>query len=212
MVPVSGSAYTYAYATLGELVAWIIGWDLIIEYAIGNVAVAISWSGYFQELLRGFGMDLPAWLGTDYRTAAQAAGIRGGDRGRRGGGGGPVAERDARGGGVARRAASRRHSDHLQPARVPDRDARHLRARARHLGERVVQHVDGRAEAGDHRVLRAGRRVLRQAGELDAVRAERIRAAFPAPRRSSSSPTSASTRSRRRRRKRRTRSATCRSA
>src|SRR5688500_14978766 len=47
MVPVSGSAYTYAYATLGELAAWIIGWDLIIEYAIGNVAVAISWSGYF---------------------------------------------------------------------------------------------------------------------------------------------------------------------
>ena len=73
MVPVSGSAYTYAYATLGELVAWIIGWDLIIEYAIGNVAVAISWSGYFQELLRGFGMQMPAWLGTDYRTAAQAA-------------------------------------------------------------------------------------------------------------------------------------------
>jgi basic amino acid/polyamine antiporter, APA family len=73
MVPVSGSAYTYAYATLGELVAWIIGWDLIIEYAIGNVAVAISWSGYFQELLRGFGLHLPAWLGTDYRTAYQAA-------------------------------------------------------------------------------------------------------------------------------------------
>src|SRR4051812_16474713 len=73
MVPVSGSAYTYAYATLGELVAWIIGWDLIIEYAIGNVAVAISWSGYFQELLRGFGLHVPAWLGTDYRTAYQAA-------------------------------------------------------------------------------------------------------------------------------------------
>jgi APA family basic amino acid/polyamine antiporter len=73
MVPVSGSAYTYAYATLGELVAWIIGWDLIIEYAVGNVAVAISWSGYFQELLRGFGMDFPSWLGTDYRSAAQAA-------------------------------------------------------------------------------------------------------------------------------------------
>ena len=53
MVPVSGSAYTYSYATLGELVGWIIGWDLIIEYAIGNVAVAISWSGYFQELVRG---------------------------------------------------------------------------------------------------------------------------------------------------------------
>jgi APA family basic amino acid/polyamine antiporter len=74
MVPVSGSAYTYAYATLGELAAWIIGWDLIIEYAIGNVAVAISWSGYFQELLRGFGVDWPTWLGVDYRSALQAAG------------------------------------------------------------------------------------------------------------------------------------------
>jgi basic amino acid/polyamine antiporter, APA family len=73
MVPISGSAYTYSYATLGEFVAWIIGWDLIIEYAIGNVAVAISWSGYFQELLRGFGMNLPGWLGVDYRSAVQAA-------------------------------------------------------------------------------------------------------------------------------------------
>lgn len=72
MVPVAGSAYTYSYATLGELVAWIIGWDLIIEYAIGNVAVAISWSGYFQELLRGFGVAWPGWLGTDYRTAYRA--------------------------------------------------------------------------------------------------------------------------------------------
>jgi APA family basic amino acid/polyamine antiporter len=72
MVPVAGSAYTYAYATLGELVAWIIGWDLIIEYAVGNVAVAISWSGYFQELLRGFGIHIPPWLATDYRTAGQA--------------------------------------------------------------------------------------------------------------------------------------------
>jgi APA family basic amino acid/polyamine antiporter len=73
LVPISGSAYTYAYATLGELVAWIIGWDLIIEYAVGNVAVAISWSGYFQELLRGFGAEWPAWLGIDYRTALNAA-------------------------------------------------------------------------------------------------------------------------------------------
>lgn len=75
MIPVSGSAYTYAYATLGELIAWIIGWDLIIEYAIGNVAVAVSWSGYFKELLRGFGMDLPGWLTTDYRTAHRSAEI-----------------------------------------------------------------------------------------------------------------------------------------
>ncbi len=69
LVPVSGSAYTYAYATLGELVAWIIGWDLIIEYAVGNVAVAISWSGYFCEMLRGVGIVIPPWLSTDVRTA-----------------------------------------------------------------------------------------------------------------------------------------------
>ena len=73
MVPVSGSAYTYTYATLGELTAWLIGWDLIIEYGVGNVAVAISWSAYFQELLRGLGLDFPAWLGTDFRSAWQAA-------------------------------------------------------------------------------------------------------------------------------------------
>ncbi len=73
MVPVSGSAYTYAYGTLGELAAWLIGWDLILEYAISNAAVAVSWSGYFQTLLAGFGLDVPTWLGTDYRSAAQAA-------------------------------------------------------------------------------------------------------------------------------------------
>ncbi len=73
MVPVSGSAYTYAYASLGELVAWIIGWDLIIEYAVGNIGVAIAWAGYFQELLRHFGLTLPAWLATDIRSAHMAA-------------------------------------------------------------------------------------------------------------------------------------------
>src|SRR6266705_769534 len=73
MVPTAGSAYTYAYATLGELVAWIIGWDLILEYAVGNVAVAVTWSGYFQELLRGLGVHWPGWLGTDYRSALQGA-------------------------------------------------------------------------------------------------------------------------------------------
>jgi APA family basic amino acid/polyamine antiporter len=72
MVPVSGSAYTYSYATLGELVAWIIGWDLMIEYAIGNVAVAISWSSYFQSLIRDLfpGYQLPLWLGTDFRAGS----------------------------------------------------------------------------------------------------------------------------------------------
>lgn len=69
LIPIAGSAYTYSYATLGELFAWIIGWDLIIEYAVGNVAVAISWSGYFREFLRGFGVNIPLWLSTDLRTA-----------------------------------------------------------------------------------------------------------------------------------------------
>src|SRR5574338_803409 len=73
MVPISGSAYTYAYASIGEFVAWIIGWDLIIEYAVGNIGVAIGWAGYFRELLSHFGLDLPAWLATDYRSAHMAA-------------------------------------------------------------------------------------------------------------------------------------------
>ena len=69
MVPIAGSAYTYTYATMGELVAWIIGWDLILEYAIGNVAVAISWSGYFNDLLKSLiGIDIPVWLRLDYHT------------------------------------------------------------------------------------------------------------------------------------------------
>ena len=72
MVPVAGSAYTYAYATLGELVAWIVGWDLLLEYAIGNTAVAIAWAGYADAFLRGLHVDLPAWLLADYRTAASA--------------------------------------------------------------------------------------------------------------------------------------------
>ncbi|HEX3646248.1 MAG TPA: amino acid permease, partial [Vicinamibacterales bacterium] len=69
MIPQAGSAYAYSYATLGELVAWIIGWDLILEYAVGNVAVAISWGDYFTTLLRNFHVVLPAWLTTGYRTA-----------------------------------------------------------------------------------------------------------------------------------------------
>jgi APA family basic amino acid/polyamine antiporter len=68
MIPQAGSAYAYSYATLGEFVAWIIGWDLILEYAVGNVAVAISWSDYFKTLLAGMNIVIPAWLGTGYRT------------------------------------------------------------------------------------------------------------------------------------------------
>jgi APA family basic amino acid/polyamine antiporter len=75
MVPAAGSAYTYAYATLGELVAWIIGWDLLLEYAIGNTSVAISWAGYADAFLQGIGVVLPRWLVVDYRTASRLGGI-----------------------------------------------------------------------------------------------------------------------------------------
>ena len=70
-VPIAGSAYTYAYVTFGELVAWIIGWALILEYAIGNIVVAISWSGYFVNLLEGFHIHLPGWLSTNFEQAEQ---------------------------------------------------------------------------------------------------------------------------------------------
>jgi amino acid transporter len=70
-VPIAGSAYTYAYVTFGELIAWIIGWALILEYAIGNIVVAISWSGYFVNLLEGFNIHLPGWLSTNFETAQQ---------------------------------------------------------------------------------------------------------------------------------------------
>lgn len=70
-IPVAGSAYTYSYASLGELVAWIIGWDLIVEYAIGNIAVAISWSDYFTGLLKGYGIIVPQYLTMDYLSASR---------------------------------------------------------------------------------------------------------------------------------------------
>ncbi len=71
-VPISGSAYTYAYVSFGEIIAWIIGWALILEYAIGNIVVAISWSGYFNNLLIALGIHLPAWLTVDPATASFA--------------------------------------------------------------------------------------------------------------------------------------------
>jgi APA family basic amino acid/polyamine antiporter len=73
MIPQAGSAYAYSYATLGELLAWIIGWDLILEYAVGNVAVAIAWGGYFSSLLTGFGIELPGWLTHGYWDAAHSS-------------------------------------------------------------------------------------------------------------------------------------------
>lgn len=71
-IPVAGSAYTYAYASFGELIAWIIGWDLLMEYAIGNIAVAISWSTYFVNLLEGFNIHMPEYLTMDYFSAFKA--------------------------------------------------------------------------------------------------------------------------------------------
>src|SRR6187399_3149726 len=73
MIPQAGSAYAYAYATLGELVAWIIGWDLILEYAVGNVAVAVAWGDYFNTLLGGFSLHLPVWLTHGYRAVTLSA-------------------------------------------------------------------------------------------------------------------------------------------
>jgi basic amino acid/polyamine antiporter, APA family len=68
---ISGSAYTYAYISFGELIAWIIGWDLFMEYAVGNMAVAISWSDYFTAFLNGFSIKFPHWLSMDYFTAVE---------------------------------------------------------------------------------------------------------------------------------------------
>ncbi len=76
MIPVAGSAYTYAYATLGEIVAWIIGWDLILEYAVSNMAVAVGFSAYFNDILDSvFGLHLPQQLAEpdDRRRAASPA-------------------------------------------------------------------------------------------------------------------------------------------
>ncbi|MEN6616967.1 MAG: amino acid permease [Syntrophorhabdus sp.] len=74
-IPVSGSAYTYAYVVFGEFIAWIIGWDLLMEYAIGNIAVAISWSNYLVEFLAGYNLTIPEFLTMDYRTASFGADI-----------------------------------------------------------------------------------------------------------------------------------------
>jgi APA family basic amino acid/polyamine antiporter len=73
LIPISGSAYTYAYATFGELFAWIIGWNLILEYMMGATTVAVAWSGYFEKLLHQFHIEPPLWLMNDPATAAEKA-------------------------------------------------------------------------------------------------------------------------------------------
>ncbi len=72
-IPVSGSAYTYSYSVFGELIAWLIGWNLLMEYAIGNSTIAFSWSDYSSNILNGIGMPLPGWLQTDYYSCSAAA-------------------------------------------------------------------------------------------------------------------------------------------
>ena len=109
MIPQAGSAYAYSYATLGELVAWIIGWDLILEYAVGNIAVAIAWSGYFTSLLTR--VRHPSSRFSDARVPHGAAQLE--SRGAR-----PAADR----------AARRRRADPAQHPGVRDRDADHVAA------------------------------------------------------------------------------------
>ena len=134
MVPVAGSAYTYAYATLGELVAWIIGWDLLLEYAIGNTAVAISWAGYAGRAARaGSASHVPRWLVTDYRSAAKVPG--------------PPRER----------AARLRRADRLQRARDGHRRGRHDRPRLGGQGVGALQHRHGRRQARRPGLLRPRR-------------------------------------------------------
>ena len=186
--PISGSAYTYSYATLGELVAWIIGWDLIIEYAVGNVAVAISWGNYFKTLVSGFGIVIPDWLSTDYRTAAHIPGLFAGAPHLFGV---PIVFNILAFGIVA---AS------------PSCSVIGIRESATH------QHGDGHPQADRARVLRRVGWGYMHAGELAAVCAERLDRRPGRARRSCSLPTSDSTPSRRSPKKRAIRAAISRSA
>ena len=155
MIPQAGSAYAYSYATLGELVAWIIGWDLILEYGIGNVAVAISWGDYFTTLLRGVGVDLPAWLTTGYRTALLSGNpeVRG------------LLDTAPQ---LAGLPLGR------EPAGVRDRHARDVAAAARGPRDLHGQQRHGRGEAPGARPVHRCRRDERRAVELHAVCAERV--------------------------------------
>ena len=138
MIPQAGSAYAYSYATLGELIAWIIGWDLILEYAVGNIAVAIAWSGYFNSLLIRL-RHRPAGL-PDARLPHGAPQLRPGS---------PRAAADG--------AAHRRHPDPAQHAGGADRAGDHLAALHRRPRERARQQHHGRGQADRARGLRRAR-------------------------------------------------------
>ena len=153
MIPQAGSAYAYSYATLGELVAWIIGWDLMLEYAVGNVAVAISWGDYFNSLMRSVGIDLPVWLTTGYRTALLSSN--------------PEVQQPAQ-----YRAERSRDTDPRQSAGVRHRHADHVAAAARRARERDRQHDHGRHQAGGAGALHRRRHDEHHARQLHAVCAE----------------------------------------
>ena len=155
MIPQAGSAYAYTYATLGEAVAWIIGWDLILEYAVGNVAVAISWGDYFTTLMRGVGVEFPAWLTTGYRTALLSSNpdVHG------------LLQSAPHVAGIP---------DPREPARLRHRRAGHLAAAAGRQGKRAREQHHGGDQAG-----RAGAVCRRRAdqpehGQLHAVCAQRL--------------------------------------
>ena len=186
----------------GEFVAWIIGWDLIVEYAVGNIGVAIGWSGYFRELLSHFGLDLPAWLATDFPLRPRR---RGGDRGRRDRPGQHLPRL-----GHHRGAASVRLPGHRQPAGVSGRRGDHGHPGDRHQGVGELEQRDGAAQ--DRRSFSSSSRWApssssRRTGTIRRPAASRPTAspASAPARRSSSSATSASTRSPPRRRRPRTR-------
>ena len=155
MIPQAGSAYAYSYATLGELVAWIIGWDLILEYAVGNVAVAISWGDYFNTLVRGVGMNLPAV--SDNRLSDGAP------------------ERQSRRPRSAEHgAANCRHPDSRQHPRLRHRVGHHLAAAARRARELQCQQRDGGHQAHRARPLHRRGCDAPDAGELPPLRAKRF--------------------------------------
>ena len=135
-VPISGSAYTYAYATLGELIAWIIGWDLILEYAVGATTVAIGWSGYVVSLARDFGLIFPArFVSSPFTLRCHPTRV----------------------------VVDRRHPE--RSGRRGDRRD-HVAAGDRHTGVRPVQQFHRGDQAGRHRALYRLRRARLHYGEL----------------------------------------------
>ena len=193
MIPQAGSAYAYSYATLGELVAWIIGWDLILEYAVGNIAVAIAWSGYFTSLLSGFGIEFPAWLTHGYRTALLSSN--------------PEVHGLLQ---TAPRLAGIPILLNIPAALIVMAITWLLYIGVQ--GEHARQQRDGRGEAAGARRCSSCSARCTSTRRTTSRSRRTAGSAFIRARRSCSSPTSASTRFRRRPRRRRIRSGTCRSA